>query len=68
MSDTANLNYNGPSNFVTTANGNSLGAIIPVNSTTNLNIGQYVSVTSGTGAFLNCTGLTNYASIPANWK
>jgi hypothetical protein len=23
---------------------------------------------TGTGAFLNCTGLTNYASIPANWK
>jgi hypothetical protein len=23
---------------------------------------------SGTGAFFNCTGLTNYASIPANWK
>ena len=23
---------------------------------------------SGTGAFLNCTGLSNYASIPVNWK
>jgi hypothetical protein len=23
---------------------------------------------SGTGAFFNCTHLTNYASIPANWK
>ena len=23
---------------------------------------------TGTGAFFNCTGLTNYASIPANWK
>lgn len=23
---------------------------------------------SGTGAFLNCINLTNYASIPANWK
>jgi hypothetical protein len=23
---------------------------------------------TGTGAFLNCIGLTNYASIPANWK
>ena len=23
---------------------------------------------SGTGAFFNCTGLSNYASIPANWK
>ena len=26
------------------------------------------SGTSGTGAFFNCTGLTNYASIPSNWK
>jgi hypothetical protein len=23
---------------------------------------------SGTGAFFNCTGLANYASIPANFK
>ena len=22
----------------------------------------------GTGAFFGCTGLTNYASIPSNWK
>jgi hypothetical protein len=27
-----------------------------------------ISGTSGTAAFRNCTGLTNYASIPANWK
>lgn len=27
-----------------------------------------IPVPSGTAAFRNCTGLTNFASIPANWK
>jgi hypothetical protein len=28
----------------------------------------YLTASISTNAFTNCTGLTNYASIPAGWK
>jgi hypothetical protein len=54
----ASLTFNGASNFSVTANNTSSGTTIFVSSTTNLSLGQYVAVNSGTGVFAPNTYIT----------